>query len=55
MLRDWVPVARVCAALQISQSGKPVRCSAESLPDPFPYRFAQGGITVALGSTHEDG
>ncbi len=41
------------AALQISQSGQ--TCALlESLPDPFPYRFAQGGITVALGNTHED-
>ena len=41
------------AALQIPRAARPVRCSLK-YSRPVPTVSAQGGITVALGNSHED-
>ncbi len=42
------------AALQISRADRPVHCSPKCFPTRSHTVSAQGGITVALGNSHED-
>ena len=54
MLLSSVPAAQVCAALQISQSGQTCALLSKVFPTRSHTVSAQGGITVALGNSHED-
>ncbi|VEB62017.1 succinate dehydrogenase flavoprotein subunit [Salmonella enterica subsp. enterica] len=50
-----MPVAQVCARrCKFPRAAKPVRCSRKVFPTRSHTVSAQGGITVALGNTHED-
>ncbi|AUP76861.1 hypothetical protein CWS02_18505 [Enterobacter sp. EA-1] len=55
MLLLLAQAAQVCALrCKFPRAGKPVRCSLKSFQPVPTLSPAQGGITVALGNTHED-